>query len=145
MLPTVAYPMLLWVPDRCAAWQWQFWYEERMRELFLLSGAANRLRNFHLSRAWERWQASPLPPHTPSTPSVARTCASAPSHNLLSPLLGRQEWYEDMLRQQQNAYVCSGAIRRMMNRKLSMAWEQWQWYHAQMKAPLPPPKAHAVV
>ena len=38
----------------------------------------------------------------------------------------RQFWYAQVKKQQ---FKLAGAIRRMMHRKLSMAWEQWQfWY-----------------
>jgi hypothetical protein len=32
-----------------------------MQQQRLLGGALNRMRNFHLSRAWEQWQAALLP------------------------------------------------------------------------------------
>jgi hypothetical protein len=31
-------------------------YAQSKNQQFLLSGALNRMRNFHLSKAWERWQ-----------------------------------------------------------------------------------------
>ena len=30
------------------------------------------------------------------------------------------------------AFCIEGALKRMQNRKLSMAWEQWQWHYAQV-------------
>ena len=39
------------------------------------------------------------------------------------------EWYEDIKQQQ---FRISGAINRLMNRKLSMAWERWQFWYEEM-------------
>jgi hypothetical protein len=36
-----------------------------------------------------------------------------------------QAWYAELKDQQ---FRLAGALRRMMNRKLSMAWEQWQYW-----------------
>jgi len=40
------------------AWeQWQYWYQDYVRQQRLIKGGLNRMRHLQLSRAWERWQA----------------------------------------------------------------------------------------
>jgi len=39
------------------AWeQWQFWYQEKMHQAFLMAGVIKRMLNRKLSQAWEQWQ-----------------------------------------------------------------------------------------
>jgi hypothetical protein len=90
-------------------------YASAKRQAFLLSGALKRLMKRQLSMAWERWQA--------------QSCDSS----IL--WLGHhfdvwQEWYA-LLKDQQ--FRLAGALRRMMNRQLSMGWEKWQEWYAQIK------------
>merc|ERR1719199_111710 len=43
-------------------------------------------------------------------------------------------WREQAADAKRQAHLAGGAIRRMMNRKLSMAWEQWQQTAAELRA-----------
>ena len=54
--------------------------EGYIHQLRILSGAANRMRNFHLSRAWEKWQwwyegAKPLEPKSKEIRSKTKNLA----------------------------------------------------------------------
>ena len=51
---------------------------------------------------------------------------------LCAPLL-QFEYAEFKRQQEEMKHLMTGAIRRMMNRKLSMAWEQWQQWYADIK------------
>jgi len=104
------------------AWeQWQFWYEEMMRQQFLLGGALNRMRNFHLSRAWEKWQFEY------ERKKHQMFLIGGAVHRMLNFHLSRawerwQYWYFEKLN---TPDLFEGAIRRMQNLLLSRAYNKW--------------------
>merc|ERR1711865_1104118 len=36
--------------------KWQFEYEEQCRQMKMMGGAMNRMKNVKMSQAWEKWQ-----------------------------------------------------------------------------------------
>ena len=101
-----------------------------MAQRNMLSGALNRMRNYQLSRAWERWQEW-YEDYVAQKERYALLVGGA-LNRMRNLALSRaweqwQAWYTDVKHQ---VFLLSGALNRMRNFHLSRGWEQWQYWYA---------------
>jgi hypothetical protein len=87
----------------------EFEYAEARRQQAFMKGVLNRMLNRQLSMAWEQWQQW-----------YAELKAQNPKLCQWLQLLKSEPLVQDQ------QFRLAGAIRRMMNRELSAAWEKWQ-------------------
>ena len=94
--------------------------EDLLDQRHKIAGAMKRMLNRKLSMAWEQWQfwydQVHAAPHKPRHKPAPKTPGHPHSH---PQVIGQQ-------------MRLAGAIRRMLNRKLSMAWEQWQFWYSNL-------------
>merc|ERR1711934_1347992 len=106
-----------------AAWNaWQQVYADLKFANRMGGGAIRRMLNRKLSMAWEKWQfeAEEMKRQQLLLRGLMRMI-----HAKMAAAMAT--WRQQAADAKRQARTCGGAIRRMLNRKLSMAWEKWQY------------------